>query len=155
MPGVSPWREKCRSALHGNAATAQITAKETANLFTSFLKIPRRGEHGYTLFVWRISHPLLTQLCVGIISKIFASTEQDKQLGYEKEAFHQYLIFQPTYENSVTVRDKIKPRKPPPQRSCPASTSVIDALQPDADKEYEVTITTKEPTCNLAINKGT
>ncbi|KAK3891855.1 hypothetical protein Pcinc_004257 [Petrolisthes cinctipes] len=53
------------------------------------------------------------------------------------------------------LRKKIKPRKPPPQRSCPASTSVIDALQPDADKEYEVTITTKEPTCNLAINKGT
>ncbi|KAK3879750.1 hypothetical protein Pcinc_015736 [Petrolisthes cinctipes] len=49
---------------------------------------------------------------------------------------------------------KIKPRKPPRQRSCPASTSVIDALQPDADKENEVTITTKEPTCNLAFKKA-
>ncbi|KAK3872733.1 hypothetical protein Pcinc_022203 [Petrolisthes cinctipes] len=35
---------------------------------------------------------------------------------------------------------KIKPRKPPPQRSCPASTSIIDALQPDADKEYDITV---------------
>ncbi|KAK3893016.1 hypothetical protein Pcinc_003195 [Petrolisthes cinctipes] len=58
------------------------------------------------------------------------------------------------------ISQKIKPRKLPPQRSCPASTSVIDALQPDvplqpdADKENEVTITTKEPTCNVAFKKA-